>query len=162
MSFLWSTEKSRKREKSPEKEENEASKVPKTTESPSSETEKKETPKKGTKRSSENPVESKSDVKRSKNSSSRNEITSSLSSSKNKRALEEVNEDIEVPKKVQKSSKKLIFSEKVSPHKLVQSLSESEDDKPKDEPKIIDPKALQEDQEKSEKRGEKLLEAFND
>jgi len=213
MSFLWSvekkSEKSRKREISPDNSDAE------------SEVEKK-TPKvekKGLKRPIESEKSDKSDdeAKRIKNSSTRNEITSSLSSSvqKKKRSANFDSDDEDddqvdfAPKKVLKSETeiesekpvkpeveensveliptvertKLKFSRQLSPQKILKNISLEEKEEQKstssksdnfssledDQNKLIekkdiitDAKALLADQEKTEERGKKLLEAFDD
>merc|ERR1711899_112907 len=199
MSFLWSTvqttEKSRKREKSPVNSDTEPDAVEKKT--PKVE-------KKGQKRpiESENTGEIDDEIKRSKSSTStRNEITSSLSSSVQKKRSANFDSDDSdsdvvdtAPKKVLKSTtaeeteekkaeveliptRKLIFSKQLSPKKILKhiSIEEEEESSELDNNTILDTnkllvkkdvftdaKALLADQEKSEERGKKLLEAFDD
>merc|ERR1712223_1562741 len=202
ISFLWSTvqttEKSRKREKSPVNSDSEPEAVEKKT--PKVE-------KKGQKRpiESENSGEIDDEIKRSKSSTStRNEITSSLSSSVQKKRSANFDSDDSdsdvvdtAPKKVLKSTtveeetenkaeieliptRKLLFSKQLSPKKILKHISIEEDEEEKESSKLdndidldtnkllvkkdvfTDAKALLADQEKSEERGKKLLEAFDD
>merc|ERR1712223_1334082 len=200
ISFLWSTvqttEKSRKREKSPVNSDSEPEAVEKKT--PKVE-------KKGQKRpiESENSGEIDDEIKRSKSSTStRNEITSSLSSSVQKKRSANFDSDDSdsdvvdtAPKKVLKSNttieeetenkaeveliptRKLIFSKQLSPKKILKHISIEEEEESSeldnnidlDTNKLLvkkdvftDAKALLADQEKSEERGKKLLEAFDD
>merc|ERR1712223_1389627 len=201
ISFLWSTvqttEKSRKREKSPVNSDSEPEAVEK--KAPKVE-------KKGQKRpiESENTGEIDDEIKRSKSSTStRNEITSSLSSSVQKKRSANFDSDDSdsdvvdtAPKKVLKSNttieeetenkaeveliptRKLIFSKQLSPKKILKHISEDEEEKESSKldndidlntNKLLvkkdvftDAKALLADQEKSEERGKKLLEAFDD
>ena len=130
------------------------------------------------------------DIKRSKLLNERNEISSSLSSSQLRKRTaarfedhEEAGEDETDAKKLKSDvsslksqvstpsniKAKLNFSKDLSPKKLLKKhltlTSNNEDDSaaPKETKEIYnDAKALEADQKKSEERGQKLLEAFDD